>query len=74
MPQSERDAEFWQAPRKCHLLMIGRGRLSELLITGRNDSPRFNIKKHIETFSMIGKQSRYSEDAEKPWADCLLGN
>jgi hypothetical protein len=36
--------------------MIGRGRLSGLMITGRNDAPDSIYKKHIETFSMIGKQ------------------
>jgi hypothetical protein len=46
--------------------MISRGRLSGLMITGRNDAPVSIYKKHIETFSVIGKQRRYSEAFEKP--------
>jgi hypothetical protein len=35
--------------------MIGRGRLSRLMITGRNDAPDSTYKKHIETYAVIGK-------------------
>jgi len=35
-----------------HLVMLGRGMLSGLMITDRNDAPISIYRKHIEIFSM----------------------
>ncbi len=43
MPHPETDAEFCQAPRKCHLPMLGQGMFWGLKINERSQASRFHI-------------------------------